>query len=350
MIVPTAALMALEHRDRRRRRTALRAVPTRRRRSARPGGLPAGGPAAMKLIVHGAGLVGLWCLLWGDLSVANVISGSAVAALLMVAYPTGVRPVHGMSGVRPLALVRLVVYVLYEFAVSNALVARAVLSRESKMRTGIVACPLRTTLGEHDHVPRQRPRVEPRHAAGGGVARPARDPPPRPAAARRRRPPAERRDAGVARAAGVRQPRRPGPPRPIRACGRRTSRRAGDDPVHADDHGHVPHPDRSRRAVRVPLARRPDARRPRQRAERAPDRRDRRHRRPRPSTRDEARSCPWWWSWRSSASSAPPWSLASSRAGADDRRSCCSWAAQSSRCWRPSAWSASTTSTSGCMR
>ncbi len=99
----------------------------------------------MKLIVHGAGLVGLWCLLWGDLSIANVISGSAVAALLMVAYPTGVRPVHGMSGVRPLALVRLVVYVLYEFAVSNALVARAVLSRESRMRTGIVSCPLRTT-------------------------------------------------------------------------------------------------------------------------------------------------------------------------------------------------------------
>ncbi|HEY5875725.1 MAG TPA: Na+/H+ antiporter subunit E [Ilumatobacteraceae bacterium] len=99
----------------------------------------------MKLIVHGAGLIGLWCLLWGDLSVANVISGGAVAALLMVAYPTGVRPTHGMSGVRPVALVRLVVYVLYEFAVSNALVARAVLSRESKMRTGIVACPLRTT-------------------------------------------------------------------------------------------------------------------------------------------------------------------------------------------------------------
>jgi multicomponent Na+:H+ antiporter subunit E len=99
----------------------------------------------MKLTVHGAWLVGLWCLLWGDLSVANVISGGAVAALLMVAYPTGVRPVHGMSGVRPVALVRLMVHVLYEFAVSNALVARAVLSRESNLRTGVVACPLRTT-------------------------------------------------------------------------------------------------------------------------------------------------------------------------------------------------------------
>ena len=181
----------------------------------------------MKLIVHGAGLIGLWCLLWGDLSVANVISGGAVAALLMVAYPTGVRPVHGMSGVRPVALVRLVVYVLYEFAVSNALVARAVLSRESKMRTGIVACPLRTTSESmitflanvlalspgtlpvevsldppviHLHVLLLRDDADPRRSVA---------------------------TAGVARAAGIRQPRRPGPPRPIRAGARRARRRRG---------------------------------------------------------------------------------------------------------------------------
>ncbi|MGD9703826.1 MAG: Na+/H+ antiporter subunit E [Acidimicrobiia bacterium] len=99
----------------------------------------------MNPIVRGAMLTGLWCLLWGDLSVANVISGGGVALLLLVTYPTGARVARGGGGFRPFALGRLAVHLVYQFVVSNVLVARAVLGRRSRVPTGVVACPLRTT-------------------------------------------------------------------------------------------------------------------------------------------------------------------------------------------------------------
>lgn len=90
-------------------------------------------------------LVVLWLLLWGDLSVANVASGVLVALGLLVAFPLG-RPGGGARhAVRPVALARLLAYFAYELVTSNLVVARVVLSRGARTRTGVVACPLRTT-------------------------------------------------------------------------------------------------------------------------------------------------------------------------------------------------------------
>lgn len=90
-------------------------------------------------------LVGLWLLLWGDLSVANVASGVLVALALLAVFPLP-RPDDGPHRVvRPLALARFVGYLFYELVVSNLVVARVVVSPRPRTRTGVVACPLRTT-------------------------------------------------------------------------------------------------------------------------------------------------------------------------------------------------------------
>lgn len=87
-------------------------------------------------------LITLWLLAWGDLSVANVISGFVLAVALLVAFPA-----HRRTGPRlrvsPLGVARLAVYVLGQLVTSNVLVAREVVSRRSRIRTGVLAYPVR---------------------------------------------------------------------------------------------------------------------------------------------------------------------------------------------------------------
>ncbi len=89
----------------------------------------------------GAWLVVLWLLLWGDVSVANLVSGVVVAAVLLVVFPAA--PSGGRHVARPLALAHLAAYFAYKLVTSTLLVAREVVSPRSRIRTGIVACPLR---------------------------------------------------------------------------------------------------------------------------------------------------------------------------------------------------------------
>lgn len=89
-------------------------------------------------------LTAIWTLLWGDLSLANVLTGVAVSTLLLVVFPAQQRTVPGLGRPRPLGLVRFLLYVLGQFVVSNVLVAIEIVSPRSRVRTGIVACPLRT--------------------------------------------------------------------------------------------------------------------------------------------------------------------------------------------------------------
>ena len=83
-------------------------------------------------------LVGLWLLAWGDITVANIVSGLAVAAALLVAFPPG-RPGRPRSRIHLFAVGRLLLYVLGQLVVSNVLVAREILSRRSRIRTGVIA-------------------------------------------------------------------------------------------------------------------------------------------------------------------------------------------------------------------
>jgi|SoiMethySBSTD1v2_1073268.scaffolds.fasta_scaffold315266_4 multicomponent Na+:H+ antiporter subunit E len=91
----------------------------------------------MRLFLPGA-LLGLWLLAWGDVSVANVASGIVLIGVLMLAFPAR-RGIGARVRVHPIGLVRLAAYVLAQLAVSNVLVAREIVSRRSRVRTGVVA-------------------------------------------------------------------------------------------------------------------------------------------------------------------------------------------------------------------
>jgi multicomponent Na+:H+ antiporter subunit E len=97
----------------------------------------------MTVLARVALLVALWVLLWGDISVANVVAGALVAGALLALYPMRRQGRRGRT-VRPVALVHLVGHVLVRFVVSNAVVAREIVTPGSRIRTGIVACPLRS--------------------------------------------------------------------------------------------------------------------------------------------------------------------------------------------------------------
>jgi multicomponent Na+:H+ antiporter subunit E len=95
-----------------------------------------------RMAVRVVPLVGLWLLAWGEISVATVASGTVVALALLLAFP----PRTGGGArvrLRPVGLARLVGYVLVQLVVSNLLVAREIVSRRSRIRTGVIAHELR---------------------------------------------------------------------------------------------------------------------------------------------------------------------------------------------------------------
>jgi multicomponent Na+:H+ antiporter subunit E len=91
----------------------------------------------IRFVVHVAALLVLWLLAWGDISVANVLSGAAVASVLVIAFPPRRRSVG--HRLHPLGIARLVFYVMGQLVVSNLVVARVILSRRSQVRTGVLA-------------------------------------------------------------------------------------------------------------------------------------------------------------------------------------------------------------------
>src|SRR3546814_17324596 len=88
-------------------------------------------------------LVVVWTLLWGELSLANVVSGALVALLVLVAFPVD----HAVKAVRhrfnPIAAVRLGAFFFSDLVMSKLVTAAAVVRQRSRVRTGIGAVPLR---------------------------------------------------------------------------------------------------------------------------------------------------------------------------------------------------------------
>lgn len=85
-------------------------------------------------------LVGLWLALWADVSVANVASGALVAGVIVVRLPTWRR---GEVVLRPLRALHFALYFLYKLVQSTVVVARIIVTPGRRVRTGIVAVPLR---------------------------------------------------------------------------------------------------------------------------------------------------------------------------------------------------------------
>ena len=86
-------------------------------------------------------LLGLWLLAWGEVTVANVLSGIALIVVLFLVFPSGRDTAR--ARVRPIGVVRLVGYVVGQLAVSNVLVAREIVTRRSRVRTGVIDYELR---------------------------------------------------------------------------------------------------------------------------------------------------------------------------------------------------------------
>jgi multicomponent Na+:H+ antiporter subunit E len=83
-------------------------------------------------------LVALWLLAWGEITLANLLSGLAVAAALLVAFP----PDRGATGhvrLRLRGVVRLSLYVCSQLVVSNIVMAGTILRRRSDLRPGVLA-------------------------------------------------------------------------------------------------------------------------------------------------------------------------------------------------------------------
>lgn len=83
-----------------------------------------------------AWLVAVWVALWGDVSAANILSGTALAVLLLLVFP--VKSGDHRGAFRPLATIRLVGYFLRTLVMSNAVLTRTVLSRDDRLATGVI--------------------------------------------------------------------------------------------------------------------------------------------------------------------------------------------------------------------
>lgn len=89
-------------------------------------------------VTHGALLVLLWLLAWGEISIANLLSGTVLAAVLLVVFPPR-RPGGEGVRVRPLGFLRLALHVARSLPLANLLVAREILSPRRQARTGVIA-------------------------------------------------------------------------------------------------------------------------------------------------------------------------------------------------------------------
>jgi multicomponent Na+:H+ antiporter subunit E len=92
----------------------------------------------MRILGRVALLLALWLLAWGQVTLANVVSGIAVGSALLVAFPP-VRRAGAPVRLRPVGAARLAAYVLTQLVTSNLVMAREVLRRGSSARPGVLA-------------------------------------------------------------------------------------------------------------------------------------------------------------------------------------------------------------------
>lgn len=90
---------------------------------------------------YGSLLLIVWIALWKSVTLANVLSGLAVAAALITVFP----PHRGTRGgkFRVLATARLLGYFVMKLVEASLVVAWEVITPRTRVREGIVAVPLR---------------------------------------------------------------------------------------------------------------------------------------------------------------------------------------------------------------
>ncbi|MFG3437493.1 Na+/H+ antiporter subunit E [Nonomuraea sp. NPDC047897] len=86
-------------------------------------------------------LVTVWSLLWGSFTWANLISGLAVAAVVLTVFP--LPPVTFAGRLHPLGLLRFALRFLFDLVVSSAQVAALAFRIGHTPRSAAIAVPLR---------------------------------------------------------------------------------------------------------------------------------------------------------------------------------------------------------------
>jgi len=95
----------------------------------------------MSKVGYVLGLAAVWVLLWGTPSPANVLGGLAVGLVLLVVLATP-PTARRWPLVRPLALARLVGYVLISAVRSNVLLTRQILTPRRRIPAAVIGVPL----------------------------------------------------------------------------------------------------------------------------------------------------------------------------------------------------------------
>lgn len=95
----------------------------------------------MTRVAYALALALIWVLAWGSPSPANVLGGLVVAAVLITVAPDTWPPGRRLR-VRPLAVARFTAYVVAKAIESNVVITREILSRRSRIHTGVVAVAL----------------------------------------------------------------------------------------------------------------------------------------------------------------------------------------------------------------
>jgi multicomponent Na+:H+ antiporter subunit E len=83
-------------------------------------------------------LVALWLLAWGEITVANVISGVVVTVALLAVFPSRKRSDTNVE-LRAVGAVRLLAYIVAQLVRSNVVIAWEILRPRSTVRPGILA-------------------------------------------------------------------------------------------------------------------------------------------------------------------------------------------------------------------
>ena len=87
----------------------------------------------------------LWVMLWGNVSVANVVSGLAVAVTVLAISQVSSRSGTGASGtISPLAALHFAGFFVYKLVEANVFLAWEIVTPKNRINTGVVAVPLRT--------------------------------------------------------------------------------------------------------------------------------------------------------------------------------------------------------------
>lgn len=91
-------------------------------------------------------LTAVWVLLWNDLSVANVASGVVVSlgVVTLAGLPRVTRGRDDVARIRILTTIWFGAYVLFKLVESNLVLAWEIVTPRNRIRTGVVAVPLRT--------------------------------------------------------------------------------------------------------------------------------------------------------------------------------------------------------------